>query len=161
MSGPVVYSTNTFLKYQIYKEYLNDIHYVWCSECFDSRKLAAYDAGRALPPSACPAAIYERLKSDVSNNDQHSAKIAEQKTSLSKLALIWLNDGKINDRGKKDIIYMISRAQLSDWRPLIYIIPRSPVEGRMKEVPIEKRAGFAVEYIIEDLNSNEFDLIEL
>jgi hypothetical protein len=65
MSGPVLYSTNVFLKFHIQEQYRGDIHYVWCSENFDSRKLSAYSSGSLVPPSSNPADIYRQLQQDV------------------------------------------------------------------------------------------------
>jgi hypothetical protein len=56
---------------------------------------------------------------------------------------------------------MVTNATFDDWRPLLYIIPRSLVETRLKVVPIHKRASFGDEFIVEDLRRSEFDLIEL
>jgi hypothetical protein len=56
---------------------------------------------------------------------------------------------------------MVDTAPFELWRPLVYVIPRTGVESRLKLVPMHKRAGFGPEYIIEDLRRSEFDLIEL
>lgn len=57
---------------------------------------------------------------------------------------------------------MVDNAVFRDWRPLIYVIPREPIENlnRLRTVPIQNRASNDVEYVIEDLRQNEFDLIE-
>ncbi len=161
MSGPVVYSTNPYLKYLIYREYRGDVHYVWCSENFDSRKLGSYTRDVLVPPSSNPADIYRQLLSEVERTDGHSPKIEEQKASLSKLAIEWTIRGEINETESAEIIYMVNEAPFGHWRPLIYVISRELVGDRMKTVPIADRAGFGNEYVVEDLTSDEFDLIEL
>lgn len=161
MSCPVLYSTNVFLKQHIQREYRGDIHYVWCSENFDSRTVAVYTSGSLVPPSSNPADIYRSLKDDVTRGDRHSAKIAAQRTSFEKLATTWLTAGEITAGQKDEIIYMVEHADIHHWRPLLYVIPRILVEPRLKTVPMEKRAGLGPEYIIEDLQRSEFDLIEL
>jgi hypothetical protein len=161
MSGPVLYSTNVFLKLLIQERYRRDIHYVWCSESFDSRILSPYSSGALVAPSSNPADIYRELQRDVKGRDSHSAKIAAQKASLQNLAIAWATAGEITDEQKNEIMYMVSNASFDLWRPLVYVIPREPVESRLKVVPMEKRASFGPEYIIEDLRRSEFDLIEL
>lgn len=161
MSGLLLYSTNVFLKLYIQQEYRRDIHYVWCSENFDSRTSAPYSSGSQVPPSSNPADIYRSLRDDVSRNDRHSAKIAAQRASFEKMAIMWLAAGEITLEQKDEIIYMVAHADISYWRPLLYVIPRISVEARLKTVPMDKRAGFGPEYIIEDLRRSEFDLIEL
>jgi|ERR1700761_230034 len=161
MSGLLLYSTNVFLKFHIQQQYRGDIHYVWCSENFDSRTVAAYSPGSLVPPSSNPADIYRSLLDDVKRADRHSAKIAAQKASFEKLASMWLTAGEINASQKDEIIYLVENAGINHWRPLLYVIPRIPVESRLKTVPMDKRAGLGPEYIIEDLRRSEFDIIEL
>jgi hypothetical protein len=161
MAGLLIYSTNVFLKQFIQARYQGDIHYVWCSEDFDSQKMAKYSAGALVPPSSNPADIYRELKRDVEGRDTHSAKIAAQKASFLSLALKWEKDGKISSSDRDDITYMVTTASIDMWRPLIYVIPRAPVEHRLQVVPMSQRAGFGPEYIISDLQRSEFDLLEL
>jgi hypothetical protein len=48
------------------------------------------------------------------------------------------------------------------WRPLIYTIPRALIDpSRLNLVPLHSRAGFGTEFIISDLQRDEFDLIEV
>lgn len=101
------------------------------------------------------------LKADVDKKDEHSSKINDQKATFKSLAIEWHINGKITDEQKDEIIYMADNSPFDYWRPLVYVIPRPPVESRMQLVPINKRAGFGNEYIIPDLNRHEFDLIEL
>ena len=161
MSDIVLYSTNVFLKQHIQAQYQGDVHYVWCSECFDSTTLSTYSPGALVPPSSNPADIYKELQRDVQRKDSHSSKITAQKASLIRLASDWHASSKINVNDKDDIIYMVNNASFDDWRPLIYIIPRDTVASRLQIVPMAKRAGFGNEYIIQDLERNEFDIIEL
>ncbi len=57
---------------------------------------------------------------------------------------------------------MVENATNNEWKPLIYLIPRAIIDSsRLKVVPPAKRASFGIEYIIEDLKRDEFDLIEL
>jgi hypothetical protein len=162
MSKHFLYSTNVFLKLLIYEKYRNDLHYVWCSEDFDSKKLAPYTtSGSLTPPSANPADIYRELERDVKGGDGHSAKITSQRASLMVLAVDWEQKGIITQAQKSEIVHMLNNASFDLWKPLLYIIPRSLVEPRLQLVPIEKRAGFGAEYILSDLHRSEFDVVEV
>lgn len=161
MPGPLLYSTNVFLKQYLQERYRKDVHYVWCSESFDSRKLSSYSPGALTAPSSNPADIYRELKRDIEGRDMHSAKIAAQKASFIKLAIEWESKGEISVSDRDDIVYMVNNAGFDHWRPLIYVIPRAPVESRLQIVPAHLRAGFGPEYIIPDLARSEFDLVEV
>jgi hypothetical protein len=150
----LLYSTNVYLKYWVQEQYWSSIHYVWCTEHFDN------PPGLPLPPSANPADIYRRLKADIAGQDSHSEKIAQQKASLITLAAKWTEDGLLQPDARDEIMYKVNHAAWEDWRPLVYVIPRALVETRMQLVPIDQRAGQANEYIVADLNRNEFDAIE-
>lgn len=160
MSGPVLYSTNVYLKLVIQAQFQGDLHYVWCSEYFDSRVASPYSLAGRIAPSSDPAAIYRRLKEEVEGADRHSYKIAEQKNSLKARAVEWAGDSKITDDQRDEIIYMVDNAVFQDWRPLIYVVPRAPIESRLQLVPMAKRASFGNEFIIPDLARTEFDIIE-
>ncbi|AUD00988.1 hypothetical protein [Spirosoma pollinicola] len=157
----ILYSTNVFLKYHIQQKYFNDVHYVWCSELFDSKTASIYSPGSLVPPSSNPADIYRQLKADVSGGDSHSAKIVEQRASIIARATEWEINGVINSLVKDDIIYIATNGSINYWRPLIYVIPKAPLITRLHTVPASKCAGLGTEYIINDLNRAEFDIIEL
>ena len=158
---PVLYSTNVYLKYAIQRDYRDGVHYVWCSEHFDSTTVSRYACGSMVPPSSNPADIYRELRAAVERSDSHCSKIAEQKASLTTLAIKWEQSGEITTAQKEEIVYMVNNAPFDHWRPLIYVIPRVSVSDRLQLVPIEKRAGFGNEYIIDDLTKPEFELMEL
>jgi hypothetical protein len=145
----------------IQERFRGDIHYVWCSELCDSKSAGVYSSAALIPPSSNPADIYRELQRDVKGKDKHSAKISEQKMSLLKLAVDWENAKEISSDERDEIIYLTEHASFDEWRPLLYVIPSEPVKSRLKLVPPAKRAGFGVEYIIEDLKRFEFDTVEL
>jgi hypothetical protein len=162
VGSPVLYSTNPFLKLHIQEKYRQDLHYVWCSESFDSSKAPAYATAMRLAPSSDPSRIYADLKAAVGGGDTHCAKIAAQRASLMKLAAGWRKRGEISDADKEDIVYLAKNSALVEWRPLIYVIPRAPVEARLLPVPAKKRAGVGSEFILDEtLRRDEFDIIEL
>lgn len=138
MPSPLIYSTNAFLKFLIQQKFRNDSHYVWCSENFDVTTQPRYSLTSLVAPSSDPAEIYRQLKLDIKNKDRHSQKINAQKASLTSLAIIWELAGEIKVDDKDEIIYMVANASFDDWRPLLYVIPRSLVESRLKVVPIDK-----------------------
>jgi hypothetical protein len=160
MGNALLYSTNVFLKLLIQEKYMHDVHYVWCSENFDSATLPPHSGASLVPPSSNPADIFRVLKRDVERHDQHSAKINEQKVSLTDRAIDWEKNGSISTADRDEIIYMVNNAAWDHWRPLIYIIPRAPVQTRLAVVPMSRRAGFGNEYTIADLARAEFDIIE-
>jgi hypothetical protein len=80
--------------------------------------------------------------------------------SLTSRAIEWEKSGLISTADKDDIIYMVNNAAWDHWRPLIYVIPRLPVEKRLVLVPMSGRAGIGNEYTIADLKRSEFEIIE-
>ncbi len=157
----LMYSTNVFLKHYIQVNYFKDVHYVWCSEHFDSKSAAKYSIGSLVPASSNPADIYRELKRDVTSGDRHSSKIISQQASLKLLATKWENAGIITQDMKDEIYVLSDRWDFDLWRPLLYIIPRPPVENRLQLVPLTNRAGLGNEYILQDLKGAEFQIIEL
>ncbi len=160
MAGNILYSTNVFLKYYIHKEFYNDFHYVWCCDMFDAKASARYTSSSLVAPTSNPYDIYFDLKNAIDKHDRHNKKITEQKDSIKAIAIKNHKNGIINDTQKDEIIFMVDYSDFRDWRPLIYLIPKDPVIQRLKTVPIKNRASFGTEYIIEDLNTSEFDVIE-
>lgn len=160
MGDHFLYSTSVLLKLIIQERFRHDLHYAWCSEHFDSKKLSRYSSGAMIAPSSNPADIYREIKRDVEGKDTHSSKINGFKTSLTSLAIEWAATGEIQPAERDEILHMINTASFEHWTPLIYVIPRALVEPRLELVPPDKRAGFGVEYIIKDLKRTEFDIIE-
>lgn len=158
---PLLYSTNVLLKLLIQERFRDDIHYIWCSEHFDSDKLSKYSFSSHIAPSSNPADIYRELKIAVQKSDKHCDKISAQKLSLKNLALIWESNGEITSDDKEEIIYMVDNASFEQWKPLVYVTPYELVKSRLQTVPPEKRASMGMEYILPDLKRNEFGIIEL
>jgi hypothetical protein len=160
MAG-VLYSTNSFLKYQIQSIYRGNKHYVWCSEHFDGKAAPRYSAPSLIAPSSNPVEIYRTLKGDVERLDRHSTKINEQKMSFNQRAIDWANNNEITEDQKEEILYLTNQNDFSQWRPLLYVIPvTAAIQGRMRLVPIHQRASVTNEYTIADLDVSEFDIIE-
>ncbi len=125
-----------------------------------ARPSGRYTHRAMVAPSSNPSDIFKDLKEAVHRGDHHNPKILEQKTSIKSLAIKYNGEGKLSDKDKDEIIYLVDSSSFQDWRPLLYIIPYAPIRGRLEEVPIHLRASLGMEYIIKDLTRNEFDIIE-
>jgi hypothetical protein len=159
-SAPLLlYSTNTYLKYRIQRDYRRE-HHAWCSPTFEAAKLGRYVRGAATPPSSDPASIYRNLHRAVTETDDHDSKIAEQRKVLLSLAVKWSTDGSITDAEREEITAIVDSARFPDWRPLLFVIPSHLVESRVVLVPRARRASIEPEYIVPDLKPEEFDIIE-
>lgn len=155
----LLYSTNTWLAFKIAKEYYKDVHYAWCSPYFSARSVPAFDYTN--PPSSSPGEIYDRFFEDVTRGDLHSPSVAANRVGLVKGANAKAAAGVITSEQKKEIYAIVKEAETLNFRPLLYVIPFSPVANRLKVVPVHERAHpFSVEYIIENLPRRSFDVIE-
>jgi hypothetical protein len=144
----------------IQEKFRKDIHYVWCGEAFDSTKHGTYTSLALTAPSSDPCAIYKQLREEI-KTERHGVKIPQMKAGLSALAVKWRDSGEISADEAAEIIYMADTAGHMEWRPLVYVIPRAPVEARLQKVPIAQRASLGPEYTIAELARHEFDVIEL
>lgn len=159
----ILYSTNSFAKHLIQSTYRDNKHYIWCSEHFDGTAAPRYSAPSLVAQSSNPVDIYRELKKATERGgDRHNEKINQQRLLYNKLAIDWANNGEITDLIKNEIIFIANNQSLEQWRPLLYVIPiTDEIKSRLKSVPIEQRASVAMEYIIEDLDASEFDIVEL
>lgn len=156
----VLYSVNTWLAYNISRQFYRDLHYVWCSPVFDHRARPFTQA--APPPTSCPADMYFRLLAEVARRDKHSAKIAENRLGIVKGATIRRDQGLISDMEVTEITAIVDEANAEDFHPLLYVIPFDPIAAIVKEVPVAERAHpLSEEFIIADLPGDAFDVIRL
>lgn len=155
----VIYSTNTWLASRICARFYGGLHWVCGAAEFDGR--AALPLGHRQPPSSSPAEIYQQLFHDADRRDLHSTKINENRAGLLKGAAARRQQGVIDSAAEAEVSAIIHAAQSSDFRPLLYVIPYLLVQGRAKLVPVGQRASiFSEEYIIDDLRTGEFDVIQ-
>jgi hypothetical protein len=161
MASPFLYSTNPWIKFDIYQRYRGDRHWVWCSDFFDARKYYLHIGSGHMPPSSNPAEIYEELKAATLHRpDFHCHHIVRVKLNLQQRALEWAADGSITNDDAQDVAYQLDHAAISDWRPLLYVIHRASVEARLVVVPPADRANpIAVEWTLADLLPHEFDVL--
>ena len=157
----VLYSVNTWLSYQVSQNYYADEHFVWCSPNFSMRSLAPDYQTLNYSPSTHPLEIYRSLNESVQRRDRHSVKIEESKSGILKRAHQKHASGGIDEQQLKEIAAIVRRADVKDFRPLLYVIPYSTVAGLLKPVPIHLRASpLSIEYVIEALPRQHFDIIE-
>jgi hypothetical protein len=156
----LLYSVNTLLAHTISVRCFGGLHYVWCTPIFSTRNHSAIQA--LPPPSSCPSDIYHVLADDVRRGDRHSAKIASNRAGLLAAAKKRHEAGAISNADLRDIEEMTTAADLTHFKPLLYLIPYHAVSHLLKDVPVSERANpLSPEYIIEELPTDLFDVIEL
>jgi hypothetical protein len=162
MAGPILYSTNPFMAYDICCKYRNGKHVIWCSEVFDPTTQATITRGALVAPTSSPCGLARSLANEVFSEDRHSGHIKAYQKTFRRLATRWEADGSATSAEAQEIKDLISQRSYLVWRPLVYIIPRALLEaaGRLEEVPVKQRAGHGPEYRINDLLSSEFDVME-
>jgi hypothetical protein len=162
MAGPILYSTNPLMSFDICCNFRGGVHHVWCSEVFDPTSQASLTRGAMVAPSSSPCALARSLAADVFGEERHSKHIKGYQKTFRRLATAWAAAGEITDAQCQEIKDLISQPSYRIWSPLVYIIPRASIEstGRLNDVPVKKRAGHGPEYRILDLRTDEFDVME-
>jgi hypothetical protein len=160
-SNPLVlYSANTWLAYAIAEQYYGGIHYVWCTPHFDSNAVAPQDY--AVPPSSSPSEILLGLSEEVKRGDRHSAKIQANRSGILRGAHNHRNAGNITEAQAAEIASILDQAQVSDYRPLLYVIPYTSVKRLVRALdPAEKAHPLSQEYVIDRLPRAAFDVIDM
>ena len=161
MAGLLLYSVNAFLAWAINERYYDGRHYVWCGEAFDASALGPYTQYSSTPPSSTPRDIYSDLLKAVQGGDRGSQKVAAVKVGIINGARMKFSKGEIDRSVFDEINQIVDRSELADCRPLLYILPRDRVADKLKDVEVSQRAHpLSVEYVAENVNSSEFDVIE-
>lgn len=156
----ILYSTNTWLAYIISQTYYGGQHYVWCSPYFDT--LSVPSSEQTIPPSSLPGKLYKLLYDEVSSGEQHSDKIRKNKVGIRRGANYQEQAGVITKNQRLEIYAIVSRAQIIDFRPIIYVIPFAPVRDIIVEVPVNERSHpLSKECRIERLPRSHFDIIDI
>jgi hypothetical protein len=147
-----LYSTNPYFSHFISEKYLNNKHFVWCSDL--------YDPGGA--PSSSPCELFISLQKDCDSEDGHSSLIARYKKTFRRLAVIWRAKKIITSEQEDEIVMQINSHSWKIWRPQLYIICRSLIESsnRLMKVPVKSRASTTEEWKIQELDSSEFEIIQ-
>lgn len=149
--NPLLYSVGTHLAYKIAKRYYNNIHYVWCTTTFNSPK---------QPPTSNPSKICSRYLEQIITGDRHTKEIENNIAGILRGAKTKLDSGVINKKEYHEIRSIVSAAEYESFYPVLYVIKSEKVADKCIEVLRADRASDeAVEYKIEDLMENEFEVI--
>lgn len=148
---PFLYSVGTQLAYKIAKRYYGNVHYVWCTTEFNSLK---------QPPTSNPATICKRYLEQITTGDRHTKEIENNVAGILKGAKTKLDSGVISEKEYDEIRSIVAVAEYEAFFPILYIVKSKNVKDRYVEVAVRERASDdAVEYKIEDLKENEFEII--
>jgi hypothetical protein len=156
----LLYSTNTWLAYRLSETYYGGNHWVYVAEHFEHHPNPLMGGA---PPSSTPCEIYRRLRDEVDGQDTGgSAKIAANRSGLLKGAAAKFKASEIKSATRREIESIVKAAPISDFRPLLYIMPYAPVAKLVRRVNIGDKANpFWSEMIIESLPRSCFHAIEL
>lgn len=155
----VLYSTNTWLAYAIAERFYGGVHFAWCSPVYNGSTAASHVN---IPPSSSPAEIYRLLFREVERGEQHSEAIKNNRTGVQNGADAKLGAGVITDAEHGEIIKIVERAEVRDFRPVLFVIPYDRVRGAVIDVPVHQRAHpLSEEYRVETLSRDCFDMLEL
>ena len=150
MKNLLYYSTNAELAKIITEKFFNGIFRVWCAPMFDNEH---------NPPSSNPKDIFLRLHKDVKKMDNHCSKMREIKAGLEKAIMNKKQSGEITEQQAIDALDMVGAADISYFKPLLYLIPNSS-EINLISAKIEDKSGLlSEEYIINNLKAQTFDII--
>lgn len=158
MTKPLIlYSAVSRLAYAIAQRYYGAHHYVWCAPCAVPDQF-----GLANPPSSDPLAIYWRFYEDIKGGDHHSTQIEANRRGLIRGASVKQSAGVIDEDTRKRIEAGVAQAPLSDFLPLLLVMPYSVVGAIAKPADVTNRArATSEEDIIEALPRSCFDVLEL
>ncbi|MGQ8707169.1 hypothetical protein ACUTSW_14430 [Serratia sp. TSA_198.1] len=159
ITRPVLYSTMTYLAYNVNKRYYGGKHYLWCTPYFGVNIESPHFT---VPPSSSPLEIYNSLKKDVDTSDIHSSKIQLNRMGIRQGASINLRLGLINKEQHDDIVEISKLSDINLFRPLLCVISRVEAIPYYKKVAIKERANpLSYEYILSDLPESVFDIIRI
>lgn len=151
--NPVLYSVGTHMVYKIAKLYYQDVHYVWCTTQFNSRK---------QPPTSNPATICRRYLEQIIWGDRHADELAKNIAGILRGADAKLKSNIITAKTHKQIQEIVALAEYKDFLPVIYVVNSRKVKGKCLEVSLPERASDeSVEYKVETLRREEFQIIFL
>lgn len=155
-----LYSTNTWLAYAIAEQYYNGIHWVWCSPFF--RPHDRLESASAMPVSAIPGEIADHLLRDIDSGDMHSHLINRNRIGIARGASAKRQVGVITAEQEAEIQHMAEKAELRDFKPLVFVMAFPKVQHQLVVIPPAERAHPASrEYRHERLRRRWFDVLEL
>lgn len=158
-SKKIYYSCYTWLSFKINKSYYNDSHYVWCTPYFDPT--SRYNQSNEVPETSSPHARCHALNQAIAVGLLDVPPILQNKAGILRGAQLHLERGIITAAEHADIIAIVHSAEIVDFRPLLFVIPAHAVENSIKSIAIgEGGRRFSEEFIIENLQRHQFDVIE-
>lgn len=153
----VLYSANSSLAYEIAEQFYGGRHFVWCAPNW---KISHVGVRTVNPPSSHPLRIYRELADAAVNDDQHCAKLRQNRLGILRGAEEHLANGSITQDSFDIIVEMIEHAKAPEFNPLLYVIPFARVEDRVVPArPTERANVLSREFKIRDLASAEFDVL--
>lgn len=162
MAGHLLYSTNPYFAYEVARTYLKNCQLVWCCESFDPSSIFNDAKLSMIGPSSSPRAIAQLLRDAVEHEDQHSPLINRYRHRFSRMARDWRERQMITEQQAQEIRELVHQPSFRKWRPLVYLIPRQPMQdsGRLHLVAVHQRAAHGAEWEIRDLDLEECDILE-
>lgn len=152
----IFYSINSKLAHHINVNYYNNTHYVWAAPYFD--------CDDTNPSSSNPKDIYKNFKKDLKKGkvDYHSLNVSNNRVGIKKGALAMFEAKIINEETKSLIIELSEKAENEHFKPMIYIIPSEKVLDKVLHPKFTTKANtLSLEYIIPNLQSEQFDIIDI
>lgn len=152
-----LYSTISQLAYLIAHRYYGDVHFAWCApgeshDRFDPKN----------PSSSHPVKLYREYLDNIRSGDQHSARISANRIGLAKGAEARFAQGVIDEQSRDRVLKIIEAARISDFTPLMLVMPFEKVRHIAELAPVEDQASAtSEEYIIRDLPRDHFDILRL
>lgn len=148
---PLLYSVGTQLAYQIAKNYYGNVHYAWCTSEFSDIM---------QPPTSNPSKICQRYLDIITKGDRHATDINSNIVGILRGAKEKYKRKIITKEQYEDIMAIVAHAKYENFFPMLYIIQSEKVKHKCKEVPTsDKASDDSVEYLIDDLRTDEFDAI--
>lgn len=159
ISNPILYSTMSFVAYNVNIKYYNSVHYLWCTPYFSSDFTSPH---YTVPPTSSPFEIYRSLLNEANGAEQHSEKLKLNRLGIRKGAEAMHTRGRIDDASLKEITYIARNADRSQFKPLLCVISRLEAIPYYKAVGIGNKANpLSYEYILADLPQSAFDVIKI
>ncbi|MCW5979029.1 MAG: hypothetical protein KIT09_13190 [Bryobacteraceae bacterium] len=143
-SGEYGYGCKAWIAHELEREYLGGSYYCW----FSSELNPISPTGE----SSNPLEIYRAVDHAVKTGDENHSKIKDLRANI--IIAINLHIARRDPKLARQVRGALRRAPLSMFRPQIWRIEMSTLEGRME--PGEP--GWK-EYLIRDLRSGEFEII--
>ncbi len=155
---PILYSTMTFLAYNINIRFYGGLHYTWCTPYFGSDITSPVFT---VPPSSSPLQIYNDLKREVEGGDLHGIIIKVKRLGIRRGADAMYRRAKITADQRNDIVAICRRATPEHFKPVLCVLPKAEVLPYIQPVAVKSRANpLSQEYIVADVPTSAFDVIK-